>query len=298
MRKDEPELRAAEYSWTGTLTNPNVSVPDQNGRGPVRPPSPSPPPERASELERPRSSGTLPRPRRLQAGRERLLERRALVPALAVLAELDGLAFRLRLDQLHDPVPPRVLPLLRLERALEHLHEPLRHLPLPRLELARRGRYDLRGAPEGDQHRHPVVEAERPPVTLLPHGPADDPHQPRLVEGRRQGVPRDLGRVAVGPEEIGPVVPQVRQLRGIDESEDLDVARPLGLELGHILLREDDHAAVAGFVAPKRVRVRHLVAGFRIHHPLLHRNAILPVEEPEVDAAVLYPRVDLQRHPL
>src|SRR5215216_3410395 len=120
MRSDVRVERAAGNRLTGTLTSPNVSVPDQNGLPPAFSSSGS------ASLFRVALGSAFLLPQRLDTLREHIVERcclpfrfHGLQPRRASLGFL--------LDELHHALAILVFVFRRIELSLQHLDELLRH---------------------------------------------------------------------------------------------------------------------------------------------------------------------------
>src|SRR4026207_401060 len=114
MRSDARLDRVAGNKLTGTLTSPNVSVPDQNGLPPALSSS-------GSATLRLALGGTfLLLPQRLDALREHVVERRSLTFRFHGLQSWRA-SLCLLLDELLDTLAILVLVFLRIELTLQHL---------------------------------------------------------------------------------------------------------------------------------------------------------------------------------
>src|SRR5215213_2307498 len=123
IRSDVRFERVAGNKLTGTLTSPNVSVPDQNGLPPAFSSS-------GSSLLRLALGGTfLLLPQRLDALREHIVESRRLAFRLHGL-QLRRASLRLLLDKFHHAPAILVFVFLCIELALQHLHQLRRHRDL------------------------------------------------------------------------------------------------------------------------------------------------------------------------
>src|SRR5689334_15251095 len=123
MRSEARFEREAGNKLTGTLTSPNVSVPDQNGRPPAFSSSGS------AFLRAVLGSAFLLLPQRLDALRKHAVERRRLGFSFDRL-QSRRMSLRLLLDEFHHAFAILVLVFRRLELALQHLDELLRHCQL------------------------------------------------------------------------------------------------------------------------------------------------------------------------
>src|SRR5687767_9597565 len=122
MRSDVRVPRAAGKRLTGTLTRPNVNVPDQNGLAPAV------------------SSSTGSGFRLVLGSALLLLQRRntlrEYVTEIARLtfrlngAQLRRTTLRFPFDELHHPIAVLVFVILWIELPLKHLDELLRHVQL------------------------------------------------------------------------------------------------------------------------------------------------------------------------
>src|SRR5829696_1914950 len=123
MRSDARFERAAGNKLTGTLTSPNVSVPDQNGRPEAFSSSGS----ALCRLARLTLGGTfLLLPQRLDALRKNIVERSSLTFRPYGLQSRCA-PLRFLLDELHHALAILVFVLLRIKLALQHLNQLLRH---------------------------------------------------------------------------------------------------------------------------------------------------------------------------
>src|SRR5215217_2217004 len=114
MRSDVRTVRAAGNKLTGTLTSPNVNVPDQNGRPPAFSSSGS------ARLLLALGGTFLLLSQRLNALREHIVERRSLAFCLHCLqSRCVSLGFLL--DKLHHALAILIFVLLRIKLALQHL---------------------------------------------------------------------------------------------------------------------------------------------------------------------------------
>src|SRR5215217_4357297 len=120
MRSDVRVDRVAGNKLTGTLTSPNVSVPDQNGRPPAFSSS-------GSSLLRLALGGTfLLLSQRLDALRQNIIKSRSLTFRLHCLqSRRASLSFLL--DKLHHALAILVFVFRRSKFALQHLNQLLRH---------------------------------------------------------------------------------------------------------------------------------------------------------------------------
>src|SRR5690349_19604512 len=123
MRNDARFERVAGNKLTGTLTSPNVNVPDQNGRPPAFSSSGS---ARCLLV----LGGTfLLLSQRLNALREHVVESRGLTFRLHGL-QSRCMSLRLLLDELHHTFAILVFIFLGLKLTFQHLNELLRHREL------------------------------------------------------------------------------------------------------------------------------------------------------------------------
>src|SRR6185369_7387613 len=114
MRSDVRTDRVAGNKLTGTLTSPNVNVPDQNGRPPAFSSS-------GSALLRLALGGTfLLLSQRLNTLREHIVERRSLAFRLHGL-QSRCVSLSLLLDELHHPLAILVFIFFGLELTFQHL---------------------------------------------------------------------------------------------------------------------------------------------------------------------------------
>src|SRR3954468_14936353 len=108
MRSDARFERLAGNKLTGTLTSPNVNVPDQNGRPPAFSSSGS------ARFLLALGGTFLLLPERLNALREHIVESRSLTFRLHGL-QARRVALRLLRDELHHPLAILVFVFLRIE---------------------------------------------------------------------------------------------------------------------------------------------------------------------------------------
>src|SRR6185369_1400815 len=117
MRSDVRTVRAAGNKLTGTLTSPNVNVPDQNGRPPAFSSSCG---SALLLLARLPLGGTfLLLSQRLNALCEHIIERRSLAFRLHSL-QSRCVSFCFLLDELHHALAILVFILLRIKLTLQH----------------------------------------------------------------------------------------------------------------------------------------------------------------------------------
>src|SRR5215217_996643 len=115
MRSDVRTVRVAGNKLTGTLTSPNVNVPDQNGR-------PAAFSSSGSVLLLLALGGTfLLLSQRLNALREHIIERRSLAFRLHSL-QSRCVSLRFLLDEFHHAVAILIFVLRRIKLALQHLN--------------------------------------------------------------------------------------------------------------------------------------------------------------------------------
>src|SRR5829696_1166796 len=123
MRSEARFDRAAGNRLTGTLTSPNVSVPDQNGRPPAFSSS-------GSSLLRLALGGTfLLLSQRLNTLRQNVIESRRLTLRLNGLQPRRA-SLRFLLDELHHALAILVFVFRGIELALQHLNQLRRHRDL------------------------------------------------------------------------------------------------------------------------------------------------------------------------
>src|SRR5215216_3095326 len=119
MRRDVRVERAAGNRLTGTLTRPNVSVPDQNGRPPAFSSS-------GSVVLRATLGSAFLLPQRLDTLRQHIVERCGL-PFRFHGLQLRRASFGFLLDELHHALAILVFVFRRIELSLQHLDELRRH---------------------------------------------------------------------------------------------------------------------------------------------------------------------------
>src|ERR1041384_5818451 len=123
MRSDVRTDRVAGNKLTGTLTSPNVKVPDQNGRAPASCSSGS------ALLRDVLGSAFLLLSQRLDTLRQYAVECRGLRFRLHC-SQLRRATFRFLLDEFHHALAILILVFLWLELSLQDLDELLRHCQL------------------------------------------------------------------------------------------------------------------------------------------------------------------------
>src|SRR5512140_2425115 len=170
MRIDTLRGRVAGKSATGTLTSPNVIVPDQNVRMPV--------PGLSS------SSSSAMRGLPFADSGEARLERvgEFLVAGLPRAERFDFhfAALCLRLDELHHALPVLVAELRGVELSLESLEKLPGHLqfffveraPFGSLQIFRRD--DFPGMPEHVEYEVAVLDPQRAYILPVAHHPLRD----------------------------------------------------------------------------------------------------------------------------
>src|ERR1043165_2330022 len=293
MRSDARFDRDAGNRLTGTLTSPNVNVPDQNGRPPAFSSSGS------TFFRAALGSAFLLLSQRLDALREYAVERRRLRLSFGRL-QSRRVPLRLLLDELHHAFAILVFVFRRIELALQHLDELLRHRQLLLCRCRARRFRQLVGENHfiriAQRKQEQVIAdcAQRARVVLVAHHPMRDPFTLFMLE--RVHECEVLFFVAVWSKVIRSLVPLLADLRLRHKLDNLDIARRRRLEFLEILGGKNHVLAGFDLVTLFNFFRRHFLARIGIDHVLLHAFLLTIIEHVKTHGAILHRGVEFYRH--